>query len=263
MGQRTGLCIGINDYPGTGSDLQGCVNDAHDWAAVLDGRGFAVTSMLDGDATRQNMVEAIGNVVGSADQGDSVVITYSGHGTWLPDQDADETDMRDEALCPHDLATAGPITDDELFELFSRRQRDVRVVLISDSCHSGTVARFAPGIDDAQPKVKFLPPEIFLPQDRMPIARRASAAPPAGRSRTSALVFAGCRDVEYSYDATFGGRPNGAFTHAALESLQQLGTDASYRDWLTKVREHLPSANFPQTPRLDGASSQRRWQVLT
>jgi hypothetical protein len=24
------LCIGINDYPGTDSDLSGCVNDAND-----------------------------------------------------------------------------------------------------------------------------------------------------------------------------------------------------------------------------------------
>ena len=29
------LCIGINDYPGTDSDLSGCVNDANDWAAAL------------------------------------------------------------------------------------------------------------------------------------------------------------------------------------------------------------------------------------
>ena len=28
---KKALCIGINDYPGTDSDLQGCVNDATDW----------------------------------------------------------------------------------------------------------------------------------------------------------------------------------------------------------------------------------------
>ncbi len=32
---KNALCIGINDYPGTGSDLAGCVNDANDWAAAL------------------------------------------------------------------------------------------------------------------------------------------------------------------------------------------------------------------------------------
>ena len=37
---KRALCIGINDYPGTGSDLSGCVNDAKDWAGMLTGRGF-------------------------------------------------------------------------------------------------------------------------------------------------------------------------------------------------------------------------------
>ena len=40
------LCIGINDYPGTGSDLNGCVNDALDWAAELRGRGFETITLL-------------------------------------------------------------------------------------------------------------------------------------------------------------------------------------------------------------------------
>ncbi|MGE5839594.1 MAG: caspase family protein, partial [Deltaproteobacteria bacterium] len=37
---KRALCIGINDYPGTGSDLAGCVNDANDWAVLLKKRGF-------------------------------------------------------------------------------------------------------------------------------------------------------------------------------------------------------------------------------
>ena len=33
---------------------------------------------------------------------------------------------------------------DELFELLSPQDQGVKVVMIADSCHSGTVARFAP-----------------------------------------------------------------------------------------------------------------------
>ena len=35
---KKALLVGINDYPGTGNDLAGCVNDAHDWAQVLSQR---------------------------------------------------------------------------------------------------------------------------------------------------------------------------------------------------------------------------------
>ena len=36
------LCIGINDYPGTQSDLHGCVNDAQRLGARAARRGFEV-----------------------------------------------------------------------------------------------------------------------------------------------------------------------------------------------------------------------------
>ena len=97
------LCIGINDYPGTESDLSGCVNDAHDWSAMLAARGYAVRQMFDGEATKAAMVQAMGELIGAARNGDSVVITYSGHGTWVPDTSGDEPDGRDEGLCPHDI----------------------------------------------------------------------------------------------------------------------------------------------------------------
>lgn len=56
---RRALCIGINDYPGTDSDLSGCVNDAHDWGAMLQARGFTVSTLLDAQATRAAMHGAI------------------------------------------------------------------------------------------------------------------------------------------------------------------------------------------------------------
>ena len=71
---KSALCIGINDYPGTDSDLAGCVNDAHDWSALLTARGFSVQPMFDAQATKAAMVEAIGGLV---------ITSYSIHYTKL------------------------------------------------------------------------------------------------------------------------------------------------------------------------------------
>jgi hypothetical protein len=60
------LCIGINDYPGTGSDLAGCVNDANDWATLLKNRGFLVDKLLDKQAKGDAIREAIEGTVGKA-----------------------------------------------------------------------------------------------------------------------------------------------------------------------------------------------------
>ncbi len=143
MGKKLALCIGINDYPGTGSDLSGCINDAADWAKLLSQKGFTVTRMLDKEATGKNIREAIKAMIEGAVKGDTVFFQYSGHGTYIPDKDGDESDGTDECLCPYDLYTKGPITDDELNDLFTAKKNGVKLVLFSDSCHSGTVTRFA------------------------------------------------------------------------------------------------------------------------
>jgi uncharacterized caspase-like protein len=129
---KNALCIGINDYPGTQNDLSGCVNDAHDWKAALEKRGFGVEQLLDEAATLAGIRAGLGNLIEKARPGDLLVVTYSGHGTWVPDESGDEPDGRDEAWCPHDLMKNGPLLDDELSELASGKERGVRLVIRSD-----------------------------------------------------------------------------------------------------------------------------------
>lgn len=262
MANQTAVCFGINDYPGTDSDLSGCVNDAKDWAAVLKDRGFSVTEVLDGDATRGAMIDRMTAIVTDAGPGDTAVITFSGHGTWQPDENGDEPDTRDEALCPHDLNTAGALLDDELFEIFSQAVHGASVVFLSDSCHSGSVARLAPAMGDERGRVRFMPPAVFLSEEGAARARQVERAPSTGLSRATALLISGCMDTEYSYDATFAGRPNGAFTRAAIDALPNLPSGATYVDWHTSIRSVLPNLNHPQTPQLTASPSQRSWPVL-
>lgn len=268
---RYGLCIGINDYPGTGSDLAGCVNDANDWAKALRERGFEVARLLDRQATSKNMRARIDAVVGGAARGDTVVITYSGHGSFVPDLDGDEPDGTDECLCPYDVHSKGYLTDDELFQMYSARPAGVKLVMISDSCHSGTVARFRPidtpavfkGTGAHRRVVRFLPPQAFLSKRELAslgLRRAARASSPPGRH--AALLMSGCQDTEYSYDAYFQGRPNGAFTYVALRALARLGANASYQQWFNAIRQALPSQQYPQSPNLYGSTLMKRWTHL-
>ncbi|HET7754849.1 MAG TPA: caspase family protein [Anaeromyxobacteraceae bacterium] len=253
------LCIGINDYPGTDNDLAGCVNDADDWASELHARGFEVAKLVDRAATKAGITRAMSAVLGRAREGDVVVFTYSGHGTWIADRDGDEADGRDEALCPWNLAD-GPLVDDELHAIFARCSPGVRLTFVSDSCHSGTVARAAtrPG-----PRARYMPPAAFVRDAaRLRALARAEGRPPAGRPRSGALLLAGCQDSEYSYDAVFGKRANGAFTRAALDALKDLPAGADYATWFAEIRKSLPSRDYPQKPNLLGTAAQRRWPVL-
>lgn len=275
---KTALCIGINNYPGTDMDLNGCVNDADDWAEELGRRGYSVTRLLDAKATKAAMVEGLQSVIGGAASGDSVVITFSGHGTYVPDADGDELDGLDEALCPHDLTTGGPLIDDEIRSLFGKRKGGVRLVLISDSCHSGTVTRLAAAeaSEPHLPRPRFLPMGNWMRADQIPRAALAPAAtmnagtgvsPLAGAmsKRAGDLLLAGCKEGpnNFSYDAWINGRYNGAFTFYALKALKTLPPTATYADWMQAVTPgSLPSASYPQSPRIVGSAVARRMRVF-
>jgi hypothetical protein len=246
---KIALCIGINDYPGTNMDLRGCVNDANDWAAVLEDRGFAVTKLLDAGATKKAMVEGIRETLGRAKSGDSVVLTFAGHGTYAPDENGDESDFFDEGLCPYDIRKAGALIDDEIHELFAARKSGVRLVLISDSCHSGTVTRAAPAEADAEgPRPRFMPIGNWLPEQALPLLKQHGD-----------LLLAGCAEGQnnFSYDARIGGRFNGAFTAYALRTLRSLPAAATYADWHKAISKYLPSASYPQAPQLFGDAAAR------
>jgi len=274
---KKALCIGINNYPGTHMDLQGCVNDANDWAAELGARGFKVATLLDDQATKVAMLKAMGELIGKAAKGDTLVITFSGHGTYQPDTDGDEADGLDEALCPYDLQTRGEaLTDDEIRNLFLSRKAGVRIVLLSDSCHSGTVTRAAKAEKDATTRPRFMPMGNWLPDKLLPRNRAGKTATTmVGAAGTSPffgaysnklgdLLISGCKEGpnNFSYDARIAGRFNGAFTYYALKALKGMKAGASYAGWHQAIAKYLPSASYPQSPQILGSATARKGKIF-
>jgi len=239
---KRAVCVGINNYPGIFNDLKGCVNDAKDWSDLLQNLGFETSLMLDSQATRSNIKAALQNLVQTTNAGDIAVLTYSGHGTQVADTSSDEGDTYDEAICAYD----GNIIDDELRVLLEALHPQATLIVISDSCFSGSVTRIAeekaiprfirPSFSTAGmlPKRPFLLPEAEMPE----------------------LLITGCTDSEYSYDAEFDGRPNGAMTASAIRVIQQ-NPDVTYREFYAGLRNLLPSNDYPQTPQLEGSDANK------
>jgi hypothetical protein len=108
------------------------------------------------------------------------------------------------------------------------------------------------------PKIRFLPPLEFVKnpalRDRIPLVARALSS--SKGEIYPALLLSGCRDVEFSYDANFDGRANGALTRAAIGELRN--NPATPQDWFKAIREHLPSQQYPQTPQLFGSRTAKK-----
>jgi hypothetical protein len=245
------VVIGTN-YEGASYQLSGCVNDAEDWSALLRGEGYSGTTLIGTSATRAAILAALTDTVSRARWGDRIVVTYSGHGTWVPDYDGDEVDGRDEAWCPDDMQTAGLITDDDLASIFGQARTGVGVLVLPDSCFSGTMTRL---LGDADKRVKYLPPPLTRAD-----ADIAEGIPLVRTYTERASLISGCAEPEVSYDAWFGTRgserANGAFTRAAIDAYRH---GMSLAAWHNAIRDVLPSGDYPQSPQLVPASAYRRY----
>lgn len=258
MNEKYSLSVGIN-YKGTQSELSGCLNDAHGWSELLAHEGYDASGLTERGATKAAILGELDHLVGKAKFGDRIVFTFSGHGTWVPDRDGDEADRRDEALCPIDYASGGLITDDELQAVFGRMRYGVGALILSDSCHSGTVSRLGALTGTPGPGApRFIPPHTFLDisQER---AVELEAKPASAPRRTASLI-SGCADLEYSYDAWFGDVPFGAFSRAAFDSFR---SGITLKGWFNEIRDKLPNGPgypYPQTPQLTASSHYRKYR---
>lgn len=236
---KKAVCVGINNYPGTANDLQGCINDANDWSSLLESFGFQTSKILDEQATKVNIKNAFQNLITEASAGDVVVFTYSGHGTQVLDTNGDEHDSYDEALYVFD----GPIVDDELRAILNNANDDAQIIIITDSCFSGTVTR---ALVHESIKTRFIKTDSIPSgaQRKKPFLSKTSD------NEMIEILLTGCSDKEYSYDADINGKWNGAMTANIIPLIDK---ELTYNELYTRLRTRLPSAEYPQTPQLEGS----------
>jgi len=281
---RYALCVGINEFKTLpmSSWLSGCVNDANDISKTLKKLGFTTRSievLRDKDATKKKVMAALTTIVGKAKAGDHVVFTFSSHGTQVPDESGDdeEPDALDEAFACYDIKQAGDdwdrktvIVDDELRELFARVPEGVLVEVLLDTCHSGSGLK---DLDDIQQAMlmgrrpRFLPPPTPRGLGR---ARAIRAATPRTvdhkalveltKTRgggTKPVLYAACKPDQTAADATFSGRPNGAFTFLFLKAFAEDPTRTRSK-LQSIVTSGLKSGDFEQRSTLEAPAKAKK-----
>eukprot|EP00930_Biecheleria_cincta_P086854 TRINITY_DN760_c0_g1_i5.p1 TRINITY_DN760_c0_g1~~TRINITY_DN760_c0_g1_i5.p1 ORF type:complete len:369 (-),score=82.86 TRINITY_DN760_c0_g1_i5:71-1177(-) len=138
------LIICACDYKGSSCQLT-CTQDGENMKKFAAACGISDVEVLyDNQMTRDNVIAKIKEVGARCGEDDYFIFYYSGHGSQVPDEDGDEEDGKDEALC-----TVGPggrlaaryfLTDDDFAEVVTESlDEQVRIVILSDCCHSGTI----------------------------------------------------------------------------------------------------------------------------
>lgn len=275
MTKGMALTIGINSvdpkrYDGWSGELAACEFDAIDYAEIAKSRNFLVKTLLTKEANRANVIDEISKAANTLKAGDMFMLSYSGHGGQVPDFNDDEKDGMDETMCLYD----GQLIDDELNYLFSKFAEGVRVLVFSDSCHSGTVtkAAFLNSIEETsspteemslQANYRYMPEDVCM---RVYMANQTfydkllqdeNLANAENGIKASVLLISGCQDYQFSRD----GMKNGLFTSKLLYVWKHGGCDKDYRQFYDEICRRMPdeqTPNFYLTGKIDPIFEKRQ-----
>jgi metacaspase-1 len=287
--RASSLHIGLNRvsataYGGWDGPLAACEFDANDMAAIAKSRAMKSSVLLTRHATRARVLAAIRAGARTLADGDLFFLTYSGHGGQVPDTNGDEPDGKDETWCLYD----GQLIDDELYFELSRFAAGVRVLVLSDSCHSGSVTReLPPPPPPPGQRAKLMPDAVGrrvyalhkafydkLQNDVAKAAKKAYVDPDAalahvgaaaqanqlvGKFNPAVVLISGCQDNQTSMD----GEHNGAFTEQLLKVWNHGAFSGDYRSFHARIRAGMPPTQSPNLFVLGNAASFLAQQPFT
>jgi len=158
----------------------------------------------------------------------------------------------DETWCLYD----GEIVDDEPYALYGQFAQGVRILVFSDSCHSGTVTKLAyyHGTTGAHAtpaggeiRYRVMPPDVALHTYRKNQAfydKILTAKTPKGSQagpKSTILLISGCQDNQLSQDGDF----NGLFTGQLLRVWKNGQFKGNYREFHRAIGKRMPPDQTP------------------
>lgn len=219
MSKALALLVGVKD----GGACAGSELDVDNIHRILYPVGYDVRTLKTADATHDRILQNLDYAASILKSDDIFVFYYSGHGGQQPDHNSDEHDGKDETLCAYDR----DIVDDELDEIWQKMGQNVRIVMISDSCNSGTNYRG---------RGKDIParPTPFIPI-------RRSGINTVRQMKAQMIHMGGCFD-----GAGSSGWPEGGeFTIALCKSWQNGTFKGNYREFYQKILGFIKTDQNP------------------
>lgn len=195
------------------SGCWGCELDVDNIEHILRPIGYQITTLKTEQATHDNIIQALKSAAEALKPEDIFIFYFSGHGGQQPDFNSDEMDGKDETLVAYDR----DIVDDELNEIWLSFKKGTRIVMISDSCNSGTNYKNVRDITTASP--------IALIQKGALIKMEAQM-----------IHFGGCRDG-FTSSGYLGG---GAFTIALCNVWQNGSFLGDYPKFFRAIWKKTP-----------------------
>lgn len=264
------LLVGIGDYRNDivleetvrFPRLKGCAKDVEKIKSVLESdeqHEVHITVLTNEQASKKEITRQFIEHLGKAQQGDTALFYYSGHGTqeWADTVWTSDPDGKLECLvCYYDEATQDDflLADKELrYMIQTIAKNKPHLVTIFDCCHSGensrnaamNIAVFEDAIEKRIPfsfKQRDWEKFIFSKEINYDTVKQGEAAAlPEGMH----IQLSACESNESAMEVA----GEGVFTKALLKVLQTTGGDVTYYALRSRIRQYLRNI-YEQKPRI-------------
>jgi len=252
MGKGVSIHVGVdyldkNSY-GISGKLPSCSRDAIAMYSLAMSAGFSPLLLCNEHATSEKLIYLLHLEARELERGDILFLSFSGHGAQLQDTNGDEPDGYDETWLLYDRM----MKDDELHMCWSRFKEGVRILIVSDSCHSGTVTKSLSFDDDNFPEFDGGPADSISREMEKVYDRDHQYYDSIWKPITvrpvslycSVLLLAACQDEQVAY-AAGEEKTYSVFTEVLLEAWNGGRFDGNYRDFYELIRVKMGHGQNP------------------
>ena len=255
--RKRAFMVGISHYDTalTGyqwNNING-VEDVRLLEPILKKQGFYLTTLLDEEATFQNITNQLAKFINKTKSGDIVYLHFSSHGQPVEDLNGDEDDGWDESIVPIDaykLYKKGVyegkmhLLDDKLNEFVKRLRVKIgtkgMLYVVIDACHAGTSSR-ANDETVRGTKVGFTyNNKVFRPSTQKKSHYKVEAS-----SKFSQVMFLeACRPDQVNMEIKVKDKRYGPLSYNIAQALQTKPISADANGFLNSIKSSIMNNGY-------------------
>ena len=262
--RKRAFMVGISHYDTalTGyqwNNING-VEDINLLSPILKKQGFYLTTLLDEQATYQNINNQLSTFTNQTKKGDIVYLHFSAHGQPVEDINGDEEDGWDESIIPIDAYKnykkgvyegKKHLLDDQLNTYIKKLRTKIGTTgflyVVIDACHAGTSSR-ANDETVRGTKVGFTyNNKVFKPSTQKKSHYKVEATP----KMSHVMYLEACRPDQVNMEIKVDGKRYGPLSYNIAQALQAKALSTNGNDFLNQVKASImKSGKWPNNQNL-------------
>ncbi len=250
--RKRAFMVGISNYDTalTGyqwNNING-VEDVNLISPILKKQGFNLLTLLDEQATFDNITRQLSAFVSKTKKGDVVYLHFSTHGQPVEDQNGDEKDGWDEAIVPIDaykIYKKGTyegkkhLLDDQLNKYVVKLREKIgpsgMLYVVIDACHAGTSSR-ANDETVRGTKVGFTANnKVFKPS----ITKKSHYKIEASTKWANVLFIEACRPDQVNKEVKVGSKSYGPLSYNIAQALSVKPISLNAKDFIEAIKASI------------------------